>query len=694
VFTHFSDLEYGGGLAALQNKYGQKYKEIFKSYLLCPEIALVYVYVDWSFKQVTPLIAQPFEAKSDNLPPAEPATTKFTFDPSFHVAERQLKDFLKVTAGQARSTVRREHPSLSAESPEFIYVGLSELVGLLDSLIKVNPEFTQYFCGHGGKFTYDSPKFVEAVIRLARGDTPHLAGYPVVRIDEDAVPNPLVIRELLGHYEELCQSERFYIFSGAYGDPATKTRVESEELTGEVDYLNDFAVRTHFFAEVGTRDGRGLPSMEQIKHFLGDLDALGAKQLHPSREHYTQRLTELISLPGDHRDPSHPENRGERPSTQVVSGAGLIMAVGAVRFLPPFMNFQHLTVWVDDHLKRRLHEGLGDLSRDDLESVPSATIRHNRYEADDKKDASSARIRQDRYPEGVKAEDVEKAIRSYFDRLLRGCVFRRTIVNNDGTATAYTELLAEIVKLKVLPESGEWPAEKDPGLRSRSPGVIPPQLGEIRDQMISDAEERYDEVLKCWSSDELQGSLLWRWTRNRMLDPLDSPLLHAEDQLVPLLVAKRLCFPRTPAERWLREKCRPELGRDTLGSLNDYKNILELCKLRADELLALTKRLNKIIKHETLWQESDFSKAFEDTRIKPPKLPGDNAKTNRELLQWAFPEDIPWWNHRERICQAVVDDGLSYARLVYYWPVFVRAIERLPILGNSWLFTPIDVAPR
>ena len=37
-------------------------------------------------------------------------------------------------------------------------------------------------------------------------------------------------------------------------------------------------------------------------------------------------------------------------------------------------------------------------------------------------------------------------------------------------------------------------------------------------------------------------------------------------------------------------------------------------------------------------------------------------------------------------CTAVVEDAIAYLKLVLRWPVFVRAIDRLPFDGNFWLF--------
>ena len=44
----------------------------------------------------------------------------------------------------------------------------------------------------------------------------------------------------------------------------------------------------------------------------------------------------------------------------------------AISLLPPFMNFESFSSWVDDFVKRLLHEAIGDLDRTDLETVTNA----------------------------------------------------------------------------------------------------------------------------------------------------------------------------------------------------------------------------------------------------------------------------------------------------------------------------------
>jgi hypothetical protein len=557
-----------------------------------------------------------------------------------------------------------------------------QLVGLLDKLVHVNPELPRFFCGPAKEFTYDSPKFVEAVIRLARGDTPHLAEYPIVRIDEDAEVNCAAIHSLLDTYEELGRRQRFYFFSGAYGEPVVESVPKAGSAQGAPAYLNNFAVRTHFFTKLSTRDGhaRGdqvfpTATVQQIKHFLADLDAIGAKQLPSSRNEYTVALKDIISSNEDPRN-----QRAERPSTQVISGAGLIMSSRAVRFLPPFMNFQHLTVWVDDHLKRRLHEGLYDLERNDVESLMSAKLKQNRH------------------PDGVKAKDIDWAVHTYFDRLLRGCVFRRVITMKDGSPTEFTQTLAEMVTFKLICNC-DWPMMELPVLtrcKTSSNELTEVNLRDLREKMLQEAEERYQEVLKCWTTKELEGSLIWTWAKNRtMIHSEDPVLFHEEDLLVPVLLVKRLFRPQNPFDKRLSTLCKDEVDRLKIDALREDLDILDFCTWKVRELEALTRKLNCILEQEKLWADEEL--------MKVPKTPAlaqfltqlvasqePVKKKNRELLQCVYPGIIPWYNHKDKTCTAVVNDGLNYARLLFYWPTFVRAVERLDIPGNLWLYHPIN----
>jgi len=223
---------------------------------------------------------------------------------------------------------------------------------------------------------------VEAVLRLERMGRPHLAQDPVVRIDEDVEPSASFFERLLEGYQTIEHENDFYFFSGIYGTGSTE------------DPINDFAARTHFFLDVPWRSGSRIKSRktsDRIKMFLSDLSILGAPQYPSDKLQFSARMQELV-------------NQGvgvARKHPQCISGAGLIMSRNAVELLPPFTSFNENDVWVDDHVKRRLHEALRHLDHDDPEIV------------------ESARAAQNRHPDGVGPKDLAWAKKEYFDRVLR-----------------------------------------------------------------------------------------------------------------------------------------------------------------------------------------------------------------------------------------------------------------------------------
>lgn len=223
------------------------------------------------------------------------------------IKERWLTGVLTTAERDARSDC-----GLRVQDPPFFkYIGIQELLGLLNELVEVDPELIGLLCGPGGQFGYDSPKFVEAVLRLARGHTAHLARHPIVRFDEDVEPNAESLTLVLAEYERAIKHKPYYFFSGAYG-----TRGQGD------DPINDHAVRCHWFAPLGTKSGPGGPQpalgpgpLRLMRHFLSDLNELGATQYCDSQPYYSRALRQLL-LNGRQM------NRPRRSSPQVISGAG------------------------------------------------------------------------------------------------------------------------------------------------------------------------------------------------------------------------------------------------------------------------------------------------------------------------------------------------------------------------------------
>lgn len=471
IFTHFGELHYGkkAGIPRrlrdfqaddaewLRNtpRHLAKYTEIFQSYLECArdsgQVGLVYVYVDWAIREAAPTWAK----------------GRLVFDPAFVGHDQALLGLLENAERNARDELRVGGDA----PPQFRCFGMVKLVNLLNNLVEVDRHLLAFLGGPGGTpFTYDSPKFAEAVIRLARSDIQHLAD-PVLRIDEDAKPTPGFIRRLVQEYAKISRAAPFFFFSGTYGNP-----------NGPYDPINDHAVRTHWLATVPQEPPVKLtePQTELARIFLADLSVLGATQLRDCCSHHSHAMRDLLSGHPPNGGPQvsiagHPPKRGP----QVISGAGLMMSPRAVNFFPPFMNLENLVVWVDDHLKRRLHEAAGDISpQEPPESV------------------EGARIQQDRHPNGLTQERIDWAKTVYFDRLLRGCMFTRLIADLHGEPTEYAQLLKDIA----------WVRVRKGDLR-----VSEKKLECLRRGLVKPAEERYDQVVQCWQSSEFRETVIYDW---------------------------------------------------------------------------------------------------------------------------------------------------------------------------------------
>ncbi|MEK6405582.1 MAG: hypothetical protein AABN34_01320 [Acidobacteriota bacterium] len=512
IFTHFGNLVYEREFLGqttpfidLKDGYIESYAKVLRSYMECNRekklISIVYTYIDWAVRK-----------SLDDGKPAFKFEARRKREEQKLVAElrkrkgeeRKLIAVLREAKTKAEEDLRNEGSRIPLENmPVFRYIGIDDLLELLTHLIQAGePNLTSFLSGKGQQFTYDSPKFVEAVIRLARGRIPHLAIDPIIRFDEDVEPNARSIELLLQEYQEMERKQPFYFFSGTYGDP-----------DGGDDTINDHAVRTHWFFPAGVKSLKldltdetlelirneelnlgddvvetisvslGIPreqpqqeklelikAIKQAYYFLADLSYLGATEVNNSALFYSETLKKL----------SGRTRAISRPERQVISGAGLIMSNLAVDLLPPFMNFTNQTVWVDDHVKRRLHEALQDISKTHTERV------------------SKARSKQDRHKDGVKDSDMQFARKIYFERLLRGCLLHRIVVDLEGNPTEYSKLIEDIVAYRMK--------RNDPKLSKR-------RLGSLRNRLMIQVERHYTLVLRCWSSNEFEGTESFTWAK-------------------------------------------------------------------------------------------------------------------------------------------------------------------------------------
>ncbi len=291
-------------------------------------------------------------------------------------------------------------------------VGVKELIptmsGLETAADKDKTSLASLLLAGEQHLYYDSPKLIEAIIRIARGF--HFGNELIFRMDADVKPNDKGFHKLIEYYDTNLKSkgERYYFFSGHYFD------------SNQQDLINDFAVRTHFFSPAGT------------KSFIkNDHETVKYKQGYDAALKWLQSLNKV----------------GADPFDQVISGAGLCISQSAIEVLPPFANMNELIVWIDDHLKRLLHEQLGHLPK-----PGSTSYSENQHVCKD------ATFKQNRYPDGVEADDITNACSKYFPRLVRGCLMDALIPSYYGDYVTRLVKESEKVSLDTLKKKLQEPA--------------------------------------------------------------------------------------------------------------------------------------------------------------------------------------------------------------------------------------------
>lgn len=378
VFTHFvmpqgADDLLGRGQRRIVH---QECERLIGSYQACPSIGLVYVFIADGYQAIL-AGKEPWRALD---------------------RERRLRRMFARHIGAAGAT-------------KFQIVGTRELTPTLAALARLaGPQLARLLLGGGRRMYYDSPKFVEAVIRLARGFRPE----PIFRFDADVMVNEQAVQNLRGFHRRL-QERGLYFFSGGYACyPPTMNQKR---------LLNDYAVRVHHLSD--RCRGRYVVNEPVAERFLDELQQVGADQ-----------------------------------RCQVISGAGLCMSFQAIFALPPFANVGGQIVWIDDHLKRRLHEQVGQLD-------------HNRNCR-----CSKANFLQHRYPAGVASGDVKWARNQYLPRLARGSVMDALIWDRRADAPGP---LADLV---------------DSYLKNPLRG--PPSRNMLQQRLTAPAQARLDELIALW----------------------------------------------------------------------------------------------------------------------------------------------------------------------------------------------------
>jgi hypothetical protein len=428
-----------------------------RPYCNCPEVDLIYIFIiDGYEKLVSGEV--PFKAL---------------------MIERAMRKVLETAA------------RVEGLSDKIQIVGSEELIPTLANLQDIAENRGQplniFLLGGGKHPYYDSPKMIEAFIRLGRGfyiDEDEV----ILRFDEDVSVNQDSIEKLISFHSKLPygrDKNEFRFSSGNY-------RIHHPE-----DILNDYAIRTPHFAPAGVGKLRPVDTNYEIaKHWINQIREIGAD-----------------------------------PYNQVISGAGLSMSLKSIRTLPPFANAGSPIVWIDDHLKRRLHEALGHL--------PPPPPINSKSKDESYRCCHQACFEQNRYPNGITQEGINWNKEYYLPRLVRGIIMDNLIWNHaKHRAGVYAGFVQEVIN------GGPVPAEDT-----------------LREALEVGASNTLDKVIKMWSDKRYKNFPIYDYAKNRL--PQDKndllgqvveafhsylKLLHAWQ---PFVLLWGFMHPSDPQNRWL-----------------------------------------------------------------------------------------------------------------------------------------------
>lgn len=235
-------------------------------------------------------------------------------------------------------------------------------------------KFQTYFVGMEKGIRYDTPKIVEAIIRLRLLGN----GVPVLRLDHDVIfrGSNKGIGDL-GLFKAVACSQRAYeqrlekptvstfLFSSSYNtrslaDPSYKYLV-SDNFEA---WSRAFATRIHPALLVNPDKIKEAYDLKNKQRDIWDEYVENALDESIARQYYGLKadgleadqckgLTEI----------------GAHPLYAVISGSLLCLSEGAILDLPPFSNFRSNVMWIDDHLKYSLHRSMHHFSSGETISI-------------------------------------------------------------------------------------------------------------------------------------------------------------------------------------------------------------------------------------------------------------------------------------------------------------------------------------
>ncbi|MBI1925052.1 hypothetical protein HYR99_12490 [Candidatus Poribacteria bacterium] len=166
---------------------------------------------------------------------------------------------------------------------------------------------------------------------------------------------------------------------------------------------------------------------------------------------------------------------------QAISGAGLIISPKAISQIPPFANVAENIVWIDDMIKRLLHEGMRDIEYNPRNILTIRSVR-------------AATFEQDRHPDGISFRDIQWHRNTYLPRLVLGCLMQSAMQDIRG-AGSYAEYFQDYMRTR---------RRSSPQERERWSQALLTALERIRDNWRDFRNEPASELLFEYAQNQLE----------------------------------------------------------------------------------------------------------------------------------------------------------------------------------------------
>jgi len=229
-----------------------------------------------------------------------------------------------------------------------------------------------WFIGKSQAIRYDTPKIVEAIVRLRLLGS----GVPVFRLDYDVLFRGNENKDLpdLGLFKTVASCLRAYrlrmdepsvatfLLSASYD---TRALMPPENSKSFEAWRGAFATRVFPALPIVPEEICKVEGGKGKKQYTWERYAENVFDCALARKFYGLASNDLAT-----EDVAGIGKIGAHPIASVISGAMLCLSEGAILDLPPFSNFTLNVSWIDDHLKYCLHRELRHLTTIELKIEP------------------------------------------------------------------------------------------------------------------------------------------------------------------------------------------------------------------------------------------------------------------------------------------------------------------------------------